>query len=595
MRHEFLRNVGMDWDYEKGDTNSALGLMKYAAINGKAITGYHGLPCINYEFGDAQFIIHTREQEEDEALAVSGLDIHVPGRTVWDMRCRNIKIDTGHTEDPLSKTVVFTRPEDGTGMIITRVVNADVIPSYLEDDIVKLQVAFFPAWINYYENEEEYDKDMEETPSGKRFGFADGSVFPAGFMKNHQITDDYDEKEKDYSTDEILLIHATVKELTVGEIKLEDEEYRGYIRCKVDTFYGELEVIHGFDQVEEEQREKVKVGSNILAVGVLSGDAAIYEYEKGIVRTHKNALRLLRSVIEEGDAGRLEAVLTENAAYKSDYSNATFNGKEEIIDRFNEVQDATSYKYFSYFATITDVKEGEEELPEPVGTRCLVLATDEADNYDSLVFVKCDKDGNIEYIHISNESRYCFKIDDPLPVRDPFEDCKIPDTYAEAMAVRARYHCFTDKDTEELVVQGSTKDINRYKQNIQVMLENWPENVDRKDEKHIRRMFGYLFAKAMEEAYRKETMKFQSEGTQDVEYQPSEAWEETIHSQYDGVRQERLEFAREYGEQFYTDFLNFYKESDENYEKELEEALVVVQELGAVCAFDYLSVDKEGN
>ena len=124
-----------------------------------------------------------------------------------------------------------------------------------------------------------------------------------------------------------------------------------------------------------------------------------------------------------------------------------------------------------------------------------------------------------------------------------------------------------------------------YKQNI----------VDRKDEKHIRRMFGYLFAKAMEEAYRKETMKFQSEGTQDVEYQPSEAWEETIHSQYDGVRQERLEFAREYGEQFYTDFLNFYKESDENYEKELEEALVVVQELGAVCAFDYLSVDKEGN
>ena len=72
------------------------------------------------------------------------------------------------------------------------------------------------------------------------------------------------------------------------------EKHNAYIRCIIGTQYGDLELVHTIDQVAEEQRCNIKAGAIVSGAFVLSGDAAIYEYEKGMVLDAEHDLRLLR-------------------------------------------------------------------------------------------------------------------------------------------------------------------------------------------------------------------------------------------------------------------------------------------------------------
>ena len=67
-----------------------------------------------------------------------------------------------------------------------------------------------------------------------------------------------------------------------------------FIRCVVDTHFGELEFIHTLDQVPEEMRENIRVGSVVSGTCILSADVALHEYENGIVKDHEHNLRALR-------------------------------------------------------------------------------------------------------------------------------------------------------------------------------------------------------------------------------------------------------------------------------------------------------------
>lgn len=48
----------------------------------------------------------------------------------------------------------------------------------------------------------------------------------------------------------------------------------------------------------------------------------------------------------------------------------------------------------------------------PVGTRCIVLADGDADDYESIAFMTMDDNGMITKIKISTDGRYHFKIDE---------------------------------------------------------------------------------------------------------------------------------------------------------------------------------------
>ena len=66
-----------------------------------------------------------------------------------------------------------------------------------------------------------------------------------------------------------------------------------FIRCCADTQYGPIEFDHTIDQVDEDQRKNIKVGSVVSGICILSGDVAINEYENGAVKDLKHDLMLL--------------------------------------------------------------------------------------------------------------------------------------------------------------------------------------------------------------------------------------------------------------------------------------------------------------
>ncbi len=88
----------------------------------------------------------------------------------------------------------------------------------------------------------------------------------------------------------------------------------------------------------------------------------------------------------------------------------SYHGARSIIDRFTYIHNNRDSEYSTYFATITEIDEPGMEYP--VGTRCIVLADGDADDYESIAFMTMDDNGMITKIKISTDGRYHFKIDE---------------------------------------------------------------------------------------------------------------------------------------------------------------------------------------
>ena len=136
--------------------------------------------------------------------------------------------------------------------------------------------------------------------------------------------------------------------------------------------YGELEFDHSFDQVPEDLRDNIKVGSIISGVCMISADAAIGEYENGIVKDFDHDLRLVRFTLAKGETERLRSVLTADSVYETDTSGNSCCGADEIIDRLTYACENHEGKYIAHLAEITEL--AGFGLEYPVGTKCIVLA-----------------------------------------------------------------------------------------------------------------------------------------------------------------------------------------------------------------------------
>lgn len=397
-----LENLGLEFFNE--DENTMMGLLGYLVENGKAITGYYGYPTFHNIMGDIDMYVRT-EKDTSGKLGVCGLDTHCVGNCVWEMKNTGIDI-TCKDASPTERTFVFKRASDDGGMIPVHIINADVLPSFLEGDIVKMQMTAMPLDIRYYQDEDAYAAAQPANEKGERWMVANGALIPLNLLNNHSIKN---KDNSDYSSDDIVHFTATVKQLYNGRFALGDREDVTFLRCLVDTEFGEIIVVHSFDQIIEEDRDNLKVGSIISGTCILSGDVAIYQYDKGIVRDYDHNLRLVRQVVLKGEAERLRQVLTENVVYRSFSSETFWTGPDETISRLDEVCIAVKDKVFAQPATITSVDA--EELDYGIGTRCLILSYNEKDKYDSILFLNVNSEGFIEQIIVTNDSRYHFRID----------------------------------------------------------------------------------------------------------------------------------------------------------------------------------------
>lgn len=558
---------------------------------GKIISGYYGTPYLNREYGWAQFVARTEINEKEKRLEFTGLDTHLSGVTVWDMLLSEINLQPKDA-DPLSRRVVVKRASDGGGMAVVNLVNADVLPSFLENDRVKMQMVAFPEEIHYYPDEDAYAEDQPSTPDGKKWLLADGSMLASGILSNHSPNNP--DKDKDHYSDNYMLIRGTVKKIQAGIVKFEEEGFPSFISTIINTEHGDLEIAHTIDQVAEAERENLKVGATVWGVFVLSGDVAIHEYTEGIVRDEAHNLALLRYTLQNGDPKRMRGVLRKKSVYVSEASGKEWTGPKAIIERLQFVRDSNpGKKYYAHLATITSVDDGDEELAYGVGQRCVILAEEEKDNYVSIAFLDMDEEGYITKLTISVNGRYHFKIDEPVRPKNILDDFKVPESVAELILARARFHSFLDYEIEDEMVLSRLKHIKTYERNAQQILEVFEDYPQVEIEDKYANVFGYLFAKSIESDHslrRGDREQFRLL----VSYSPGDAIVGEIYTHLQPAVEEKVKIAYDYGKQFYKDLTAFCAMHEEcNFEEELLKALVIVQQIGEVYSQTILEKQLE--
>lgn len=576
--------LGLDFLREEEET--LINFMKAICEEGKAIVGYYGYPYLNREYGHPQFIVRTELDNVEKHLLVTGMDTHLSGVAVWDTVLSGMDLQP-RDADLLTRRVVVNRESDGGGMAVVNLVNGDVLPSFLEGDRIKMQVVAFPELIHYFPDEEAYAAAQPEGVNGKKLLLADGGMLASGLLSNH--APDNPDHDKDHESDNYMLIRGTVKKIAQGFTRFGEDAFPTYVDTVIGTDFGDLEIVHTVDQVEEGEREFMQEGATVWGVFVLSGDVAIYEYSEGFVRDMEHNLALLRYTLQEGYLKRMLYVLDENAVYVSEASRQEFVGRETIVRRLQYVRDANPEKtYYAHLATVTAVDDGEEELPFGVGQRCVVLAENEETNYVSIAFLELDGEGNIIKLTVSNNGRYHFRIDKPVRPVSILDDFELPESVAEPIFSRARFHGFLTYETGNETVLRFSKHIKSYEENARDLIAAFDDYQEVDENDKYSNVFGYLFAKAIEsdQSWRHGD---QNQFRLVVHYSSEDAICGRIHTNLDPEKEERVLVAYDYGKQFYKDLCFFCGVHEEaTFEQELLKALVIVQQIGEVYSMTVL-------
>ena len=160
---QYLKNFDLDY---LGEESSFLSLIAHVCREGKI---FHGYRC-NYLYmniGYAEMIVTTIDEDNSGNNSAIGLNNHKMGNCLWKLRVASPEI-FGRDEMNPYMFKVFFKGLDGKGVFPINLIHADVIPSYLEDDIVYMQVAAFPLLIDYYATADDANDAHEMFLMGKR-------------------------------------------------------------------------------------------------------------------------------------------------------------------------------------------------------------------------------------------------------------------------------------------------------------------------------------------------------------------------------------------------------------------------------------------
>ena len=402
----------------------ALRLATLAAVDGAKIRGYGG-NYFQYRMGDALVVVRTAMDYSTNESELLGMDTHAVSDCVWE--CSLVQDVTPADFDPLERRLLVESPTGG--MAAVDLVNADVLPAFYPGTPLRLNMAAFPQWVDYAADEAGYVALQKTKRDGENLVLAQGGVFACGYvLKNDPQAPPTDLEEN------FVLLRGLVKDVKVGETFMGLEPMTTFIRATVETRFGDVEVCHVAEQVAEDQKDLVKVGSILSTLCILSGDPAIGNYAGGIWHTEAEDLCLLRNFFENGGADRLRPALHSDCIYHSDYSGQDLEGVEATIALLKDVESALDdeSRYFAYPARITRVEEGGGAPPRfAPGKECLLLAQGGPEQYVALCFVETDSVGRIKELHLSQDGRYHFERTDRQ--EDPFAAVEPPKDAMEAM------------------------------------------------------------------------------------------------------------------------------------------------------------------
>ena len=367
--------------------------IRYTVENGKCISGYEGLYIIK-SYGKIDFDLYLSQvQGKDEfSVEVSHIELIANGNCVWKLKVTDIDTEC-FTDVPLDRYIAFSDCNN-EGTIIVHLLNSDVIPSYCPGEIIEMQIAGISAGaVNYYENEDQYSDSVRRNKHD--FILAVGSVIPYGLISG-------DDRG-------LSLIVGKVKYARCGKFVIKDDD--GIDSCiitTIETNYGDLDLVHSFDQVSEDDLKLIKEGSVIAGYFYLTGDVAINKYDEGFICSAENNLKAFQYSIYSGNFRRLSLILNDSVIYHRDVDNTSIEGKCDVIEYLQNIVDNTSHNIYSYSATINNVPENDVLS---AGEKCLILAYDDEQNLENVIKLSYDDKGRIKRIDSIRKTKATFDIE----------------------------------------------------------------------------------------------------------------------------------------------------------------------------------------
>ncbi len=160
----FFKNFGMDIFAQE---QYFAFLTKCVCEEGEIFSGY---ACTYFykNWGLAEMIVTVSPDAESGQNEVLGFNTHIMGNCFWKLRVSIMGIGS-KKYDPYSYSLIFN-DMDGHGLIPINIIHADVIPSFLKDDVVRMQVCAFPLLIHYFQDDSKCDDSNMETIMGKNVG-----------------------------------------------------------------------------------------------------------------------------------------------------------------------------------------------------------------------------------------------------------------------------------------------------------------------------------------------------------------------------------------------------------------------------------------
>ena len=446
----FFDNLGLRILIDTDDDMSKM--VRRIMDDGVIIPAYGYGYYVNLSLGDVQLIARCIINHENENIEIVGIDTHCKGECTWRIRVSSIGEITSNDSDMLKRVVALSNNNAAGELIVSHIVNANALPSYLPDDEISLQMVAFAKSLHYYSDEDAYAEAQETALDGKKWLLSEASIIPSGFLQNHDPM--RDKSEMDFSTDDIVALSGTVTDLKHGVTEIDGREKNCFIRCFIDTLYGSLEILHTLHQIDEKERINIRIGAVVTGFCVLSGNVAISKYENGAIFDEEHNLRLLRSVFVSGDIKHAEYAFDVNATLFFRLSSFLREGRDEIIRYLHNMCTKTHGGYNAQLATI--ISNDENPSPEyEIDRRCLLLA--KGDNeFDSIFFIDTNEKGKIKTIALDAAGRYQFTLDKVLKNSSiSGDDCKDDDdNYSDDNKIIEAFNRLSNDQVERFLPRG---------------------------------------------------------------------------------------------------------------------------------------------
>ncbi|MCR4563857.1 MAG: hypothetical protein K5755_04405 [Clostridiales bacterium] len=408
-----FKNIDLDFLFEKQEGIS--GFVSNVLKNAKLINGY-GSVYFYSSIGEPEFEIISDIDDEKQELELASMEAHVCGDNVWEM---SVATDITRKEaHPLKRNVVFRDAETGEGLVPIGLRFSDVIPSFLPDDVIKMQVVAFAETVELYKDEQAYFDACDRDENGNIVEPGNGVIFPSGLVHNHTPSPDGDDDESDKSqTDLYVILRSKIKSVTKGGMtnwwKIEGEEeqsFHTFYYVNVDTLYGELDLIIGANQLSEEQLELLEEGSVIYGAYTLSGDVVLDEFENGAVYNEECCLRLLRQGLVKGETDRCLSAFGKNCEFEFAAEKIKVGGDRNAFEEFKKYQKSKE-RFITALASASVVFD-DGSVDYSSSKRCVAISYGN-EIAEHLLFIDTLDDGKISKLKIVSALGFEVKIDRP--------------------------------------------------------------------------------------------------------------------------------------------------------------------------------------